>query len=74
MWLVYSSLSLSQLEVSEIFGSIQVCRIRSKTTMARKMHTYLGYQVVEDEESLRAFNRCIKYIILSNKMKKRVRF
>lgn len=34
-----------------------------------KMHMYLGYLPTEDEESLRAFNKCIKDIIASERCK-----
>lgn len=37
---------------------------------AWKMHMYLGYRPCEDEDDLRAFNRCIKAIIQSERMKK----
>ena len=36
---------------------------------ANKMHMYLGYLPVEDDESLRAFNACIKSIIQSERTK-----
>ena len=38
---------------------------------AWKMYMYLGYRVTEDEESLRAFNACIKSIIQSERQRKR---
>jgi hypothetical protein len=38
---------------------------------AGKMHSYLGYMVVEDDEGLRAFNRCIKSIIQSDRQRRK---
>lgn len=37
---------------------------------AWKMQMSLGYMVVEDDESLRAFNKCIKSIIQSERQRK----
>lgn len=39
---------------------------------ARKLHTALGYMVVEDDESLRALNACIKGIVQSERQRKKV--
>jgi hypothetical protein len=41
-----------------------------KTEWNEKMFKYLGYMVTEDEEQLKAFNRCIKAIIQSETYKK----
>jgi len=40
---------------------------------AAKMHMALGYLPVEEEESLRAFNACIKGIIQSERQKRKKR-
>ncbi|MEA2037492.1 MAG: hypothetical protein U9O94_08335 [Nanoarchaeota archaeon] len=37
---------------------------------AWKMHMALGYRLVEDDEELRAFNKCIKGIIQSARQRK----
>ena len=37
---------------------------------ASKMYFYLGYSPTEDDEDLRAFNRCIKAIIQSERKKR----
>ena len=41
-----------------------------KRDWANKMHTYLGYRPCDDDDDLRAFNKCIKSIIASERNKK----
>jgi hypothetical protein len=38
---------------------------------AWRLHCWLGYRIVEDDEQLRALNACIKGIIQSERQKKR---
>jgi len=41
-----------------------------KLDWIKKLNTALGYRVIEDEESLRILNKCIKGIVQSEKLKK----
>lgn len=36
-----------------------------------KIHKYLGYRVVEDDEQLRALNRCIRSIVQSERQRRK---
>jgi hypothetical protein len=46
---------------------------RLRRDWAWMMYMHLGYRVTEDDETLRAFNRCIKSIIQSERQKKKKR-
>jgi hypothetical protein len=50
------------VDIVKLVRFVNAKMTKPRKDWAWKMYMYLGYQVVEDDEQLRAFNACIKAI------------